>query len=121
MVTICGVNIYPTAIENVVRQFAAIEEFQITVSMLRELHQLEVQIEVTSVGDPEDVRMQVEQAIYHAISLRPRVTLAKPGALARYEMKARRFRRLDARGMPSADGGASNYEPSSKTDKFFTR
>ena len=121
MVTICGVNIYPTAIENVVRQFPAVEEFQITVSMLRELHQLEVQIEVTTVSNPEDVRARVEQAIYYAISLRPRVTLAEPGALARYEMKARRFRRLDIVPLAGEDSFMNNYEPSSRIDKFFTR
>jgi hypothetical protein len=27
--------------------------------------------------------------------LRPKVTLAEPGTLTRYELKARRFRRLD--------------------------
>jgi phenylacetate-CoA ligase len=95
MVTVCGVNVYPTAIENVVRQFAAVEEFQITVTKLRELQQLEVQIELVPDGDGSGVRAQVEQAIYHAISLRPKVTVAEPGSLARYEMKARRFRRLD--------------------------
>jgi phenylacetate-CoA ligase len=121
MVTICGVNIYPTAIENVVRRFAEVEEFQITVTMHRELHQLEVQIEVTSVGDPENIRAQVEQAIYHAISLRPRVTLAEPGALARYELKARRFRRLDIPDIAGADALINSRGPSSKSDKFFTR
>jgi phenylacetate-CoA ligase len=95
MVTICGVNVYPTAIENVVRQFACVEEFQITVTKQQELHHLEVQIELDSDCDVRDVRGQVEQSIYRAISLRPTVTLAKQGALGRYEMKARRFHRLD--------------------------
>lgn len=95
MVTICGVNVYPTAIENVIRQFRNVEEFQVTVTMSRELRQLEIQIETTPDGDSEDLCAQVEQAIDHAISLRPKVTLAAPGALARYEMKSRRFRRLD--------------------------
>jgi phenylacetate-CoA ligase len=91
MVTVCGVNIYPTAIENVIRQFPVVEEFQIHVTKIRELHQLEVRIELLSEVGAEQVRAQVEQALYQAISLRPKVTLAPPGALARYEMKARRF------------------------------
>jgi phenylacetate-CoA ligase len=94
MVTVCGVNIYRTAIENVIRQFPAVEEFQIRVTKIRELHQLEVRIELLSEVETEPVRAQVEQAIYQAISLRPKVTLALPGALARYEMKARRFERV---------------------------
>jgi phenylacetate-CoA ligase len=95
MVTIRGVNVYPTAIENVIRQFATVDEFQVTVSVLNEMYQLEVQIEVVSGNDAEHVRAHVEQAIYHALSLRTTVTVADPGTLAHFEMKARRFRRLD--------------------------
>ena len=94
MVTIRGVNVYPTAIENVIRQFNAVDEFQITVKKLQEMHHLEVEIEVVSGHDAEGVRTHVEQALYRALSLRPTVLLAEPGALARFEMKARRFRRL---------------------------
>jgi phenylacetate-CoA ligase len=95
MVTIRGVNVYPTAIENVIRQFGSVDEFQVTVTSVHEMHNLEVQIEVVSGNDDELVRTHVEQAIYHALSLRPTVRVAKPGTLAHFEMKARRFRRLD--------------------------
>ena len=95
MVTIRGVNVYPTAIENVIRQFGSVDEFQVTVTTVHEMHQLEVEIEVVSGNDTEHVRAQVEQALYHALALRPTVKVAKPGTLAHFEMKARRFRRLD--------------------------
>jgi phenylacetate-CoA ligase len=95
MVTIRGVNVYPTAIENLIRQFSAVDEFQVTVKTLQEMRHLEVQIEVISGHNPESVRTEVEQAIYSSLSLRPTVTVAEPGALARFEMKARRFHRLD--------------------------
>ncbi len=95
MVTIRGVNVYPTAIENVIRQFGSVDEFQVTVTTLREMQHLEVQIEVVSGNDVEQVRTHVEQAIYQALSLRPTVKVAKPGVLTHFEMKARRFRRLD--------------------------
>jgi len=95
MVIIRGVNVYPTALENVIRQFPTVDEFQITVKTRQEMQQLEVQIEVHSGGDAEGVRRGVEQAIYQALSLRPTVTVAPPGSLARFEMKARRFQRLD--------------------------
>ncbi len=95
MVIICGVNVYPTAIENVIRQFSAVAEFQVTVKSVQEMHHLEVQIEVISGNDAEHVRALVEQAIYRALSLRPTVSVAQPGMLPRFEMKARRVRRLD--------------------------
>ena len=94
MVTIRGVNVYPTAIENVIREFASIDEYQVTVTTVHEMHHLELEIEVLSGNDAEHVRTRVEQAIYHALSLRPTVKVAKPGSLTRFEMKARRFRRL---------------------------
>jgi len=96
MVTIRGVNVYPTAIENVIRQFLTVDEFQVTVTTVQEMQHLEVQIEAGGGDAAERVRAGVEQAIHHALSLRPTVTLAAPGTLARYEMKARRFRRLDS-------------------------
>jgi len=95
MVTIRGVNVYPTAIENVIRQFGSVNEFLVTVTTVHEMHRLEVQIEVVSGNDAEHVRTHVEQAIYHAISLRPTVSVAEPGTLEHFEMKARRFRRLN--------------------------
>jgi phenylacetate-CoA ligase len=95
MVTIRGVNVYPTAIENVIRQFGSVDEFQVTVTTVHEMHHLEVQIEVVSGNDAEHVRTRVEQAIYHALSLRPTVRVAKRGTLTHFEMKARRFRRID--------------------------
>ncbi|HXN96151.1 MAG TPA: AMP-binding protein [Candidatus Acidoferrales bacterium] len=102
MVTIRGVNVYPTAIENVIRQFASVDEFQVTVTTLHEMHHLEIQIEVVSGNDVEHVRTHVEQAIYHALSLHPTVKVAEAGSLTHFEMKARRFRRLD---------GASENQP----------
>lgn len=95
MVTIRGVNVYPAAIENVIRQFGSVDEFRVTVTTLHEMQQLEVEIEVVRGNNAEHVRTHVEQAIYHALSLRPTVKVARPGALQHFEMKAKRFRRLD--------------------------
>ena len=77
----------------VIREFGRVDEFQITVTTLHEMDHLEVQIEVVSGNDAERVRTHVEEAIYHALSSRPTVTVAKPGALAHFELKARRFQR----------------------------
>ena len=59
-----------------------------------------MQIEVLSGNDAEHVRASVEQAIYHALSLHPTVKVAEPGTLTHFEMKARRFRRLDGENQP---------------------
>jgi phenylacetate-CoA ligase len=95
MVTIRGVNVYPTAIENVIRQFGSVDEFQVTVTTIHEMDHLEVQIEVLPGNDAEHVRTHVEQAIYRALSLRSTVKVARPGTLTHSLMKSRRFRRLN--------------------------
>jgi len=77
----------------VIREFGRVDEFQITLTTLHEMDHLEVQIEVVSGNDAEHVRTQVEQAICRALSSRPTGTVAKAGALAHFELKARRFRR----------------------------
>lgn len=93
MVTIRGVNVYPTAIENIIRRFPGVGEYQVTVTTVQEMQNLEVQIEIGQGNNGEELRTQVEQAIYHSLSLHPKVTLAPPGLLPHFEMKARRFRR----------------------------
>lgn len=94
MITIRGVNIYPSAIENVVRRFSEVTEFLVTVSKAREMQLLEIQIEVGT-GEGEGLRREVELALHRALSLRPVVRLAQSGSLPRSELKARRFRRID--------------------------
>jgi len=55
--------VYPTAIENVIRQFGSVDEFQVTGDKLStEMHQLEIEIEVLSGNDSEHVRTHVEQS-----------------------------------------------------------
>jgi len=92
MVIVRGVNIYPAAIENLVRQFGAVDEFQVIVSPRRELAELEIAIELAGGADREITRATVEQTISNALGLRPTVTVAARGSLPRYELKSLRFK-----------------------------
>jgi len=92
MVIVRGVNIYPAAIENLVRQFGAVDEFQVIVSPRRELAELEIAIELAGGADREITRATVEQTISNALGLRPTVTVAARGSLPRYELKSHRFK-----------------------------
>src|SRR5260370_38510236 len=84
MVTIRGVNVYPTAIENVIRQFGSVDEFQVTETTVHEMRHLEVQIEVLSRNHADHVRTHPPQATYHPISLRPTVSVAEPVTLEHF-------------------------------------
>jgi phenylacetate-CoA ligase len=91
MVIIRGVNVLPSAVENLIRQSGAVDEFRVTLADRLEMRELEVEIEVMDENDQEVARKNVEQAIQHSLSLRPRVTVVQRGTLPRFEMKAQRF------------------------------
>jgi phenylacetate-CoA ligase len=91
MVTIRGVNVYPTAIEAVVRRFGEVVEFRSTVAQTGSLRTLSVEIEVAPGTDAEPVAKRLADELREGIGLAAGVTVAAPGALPRFEMKAHRF------------------------------
>lgn len=95
MFIVRGVNIYPSAIENIIREFEAIEEFQIEVGKTAEMAELLIKIEVSE-GAGEAVAGELGNRIRSRMSLRPKIVLCAPESLPRFELKARRFRRQDA-------------------------
>lgn len=94
MVLVRGVNVYPTAVDEIVHEIGGISEYQVTVRQGRALTELEVTIEVA--GDAEPVRARLERRLQECLTLRVPVKLAPAGALPRFEMKARRWLREDA-------------------------
>jgi phenylacetate-CoA ligase len=91
MVVVRGVNIFPSAVENLVRQCESVEEFRITVTTDREMGNLAIELELSKNTNPESARKTVNQAIQNELSLRPEITLVPSGSLPRFEMKAKRF------------------------------
>lgn len=84
-----GIVVYPSAIENVVRQFPAITEFAVDIQRRQALDELEVRLEL--VGDTDGIADQVAQALSHRLGLRAQVAVTGPNTLPRFELKARRF------------------------------
>ena len=92
MVCVRGVNVYPTAIEAVVRRFPEVVEYRSTVSTRDALHSLTLEIELgPGAPDDSDVANQVAQALREAMALTVPVRVVAPETLPRFEMKARRF------------------------------
>jgi phenylacetate-CoA ligase len=92
MVTIRGVNVYPTAIEAVVRRFDDVVEFRATISSAGPLRALGVEIEAVGGTDgAEAVARRVADEIQESVGLAVSVTAVPEGTLPRFEMKARRF------------------------------
>jgi len=91
MVVVRGVNIFPSAVENLVRQCESVEEFRITVTTDREMGNLAIELELSKNANLESARKTVDQTIQNGLSLRPEITLVPSGSLPRFEMKAKRF------------------------------
>jgi len=92
MVSIRGVNVYPTAVESVVRSFAEIVEFRSTVSRNGALRALSLEIEpAPDAADVHAVMAKLSQRLLEAFGLTVPIRVVEPGTLPRFEMKARRF------------------------------
>jgi phenylacetate-CoA ligase len=92
MVIVRGVNIFPSAMDAVLRRFNDLAEYRVEVERTATLTELHVQVEPTAdCREPHHLRAAVEQALQKAFALRIPVTLLPHGTLARFEMKARRW------------------------------
>ena len=94
MVVVRGVNVFPSAIESVVRRFAEVAEFRIEAAERRGMVELTVTLEPLS-GVSDAIGERVASEIHRDIGIRCAVALVEPGSLERFEMKARRFRRIE--------------------------
>jgi len=90
MVCVRGVNIYPTAIEAVIRTVRDVAEYRATVRSNGALGTVAVEVEVSS-SNRDAVTALVESRLREALGLTVAVNAVEPGALPRYEMKAKRF------------------------------
>ena len=89
MLIVRGVNVFPSAVEGIVRRFAAVDEFQIEVFRAGELDEARVLVEVAG-GDAAAVCAALQEALRAGLGLRLPVTAAPPRSLPRFELKARR-------------------------------
>jgi phenylacetate-CoA ligase len=91
MVNIRGVNVYPAAIESVLRGFEEVIEFRSTVSRTGALRSLALEVELTTTSDPRTITTGITQRLRDALGLTVPIQVVAPATLPRFEMKARRF------------------------------
>jgi phenylacetate-CoA ligase len=98
MKLIRGTNVYPRAVEAIVREYAAIDEFQIYIWRDEIRDEITIKIELKPGYESEwpalGERLAAELAHAHE-NLRFNVDLMEPGTLPRFELKAKRL--VDAR------------------------
>jgi phenylacetate-CoA ligase len=95
MTIVRGVNVFPSAIENIMREFAEIEEFRVETFQRDELSELKLILEPRAEYSPfTGLEEKVVRRLRESIGLQPRVELVSPGTLPRFELKAKRFFKL---------------------------
>ncbi|HYG75810.1 MAG TPA: AMP-binding protein [Planctomycetota bacterium] len=93
MLVVRGINVYPSAIEDVVRRFADIAEFRVEVRQQRSMTELKVSIEGCG-PDTAATAKQLCAEFQRVFSLRIPVEVVGTGTLPRFEMKAKRWIRV---------------------------
>jgi phenylacetate-CoA ligase len=97
MVIVRSVNLYPAAVEEVMRRFDQVAEYRVEVFSQRAMTELQVQLEpAPDCLNPDALGEAVAVALRAAFNLRLPVSLVPPGTLPRFELKARRWVRRDA-------------------------
>lgn len=91
MVVVRGVNVFPSAVEELVRRHDGIDEYRVTVTRRREMRHLVVEIECAEGVDAGVVAGEVAAGFARDLALRPEVVPVPRGTLPRFELKARRF------------------------------
>lgn len=86
MVIIRGINIYPSSIESIIREFKEVKEFRIVYYTENEMDQVKVEIE----SDSEQIVPILATKLRERVGLRIQVEKVPDNELPRFTMKARR-------------------------------
>jgi phenylacetate-CoA ligase len=91
MIHVRGNNVYPGALEAVIRRFAEVAEFRVAIDQSAPLAAVQVEVEPAAGANALALAERVERAIRDELLFRAEVKAVAPGTLPRFEMKARRF------------------------------
>lgn len=94
MVTVRGNNVFPTAIEAILRRFTDVVEYRVTVDEGAAHQGLRIEVEPAGAcEDPVALSQHLAEAIRDRLNFRPVVTIVPAGSLPRFEMKSKRWTR----------------------------
>lgn len=100
MLTVRGVNVFPSAIENIVRSFPVVDEFMVEVYRRAGMDELRLILEVdeSRYGREavEGAIRGVRESIRQNLNIRVEAEAVPAGSLPRYELKARRVVRRES-------------------------
>ncbi len=94
MLIVRGVNIYPSAIDNLLRSLPHIVEYEVLIRRVAGMDDLLIKIETNDDQPFQQIEQAVLEAFRAQLSIRASVEWAAPMSLPRYEFKARRYKRI---------------------------
>ncbi|HKA18516.1 MAG TPA: AMP-binding protein [Blastocatellia bacterium] len=94
MLIVRGVNLYPSAIDNVVRSQKSIVEYEVEIRRIEGMDDLLIKTEIGDGKNFADVKEALVSEFRSQLNIRVSVESAETGSLPRYEFKARRYKRI---------------------------
>jgi len=94
MLIVRGVNLYPSAIDNLLRALPSIIEYEVEIKRIAGMDDLLLKIEINDREPFSHVKQAVLAAFRSQLNIRVSVEQAVRGSLPRYEFKARRYKRV---------------------------
>jgi phenylacetate-CoA ligase len=94
MMSVRGVNVYPSAIDDLIRAVPSIVEYEVEIRWVSEMDDLLLKIETDGQRPFAEVERAILAAFRAQLNIRVSVVQAASGSLPRYEFKARRYKRV---------------------------
>ncbi|MGZ3624185.1 MAG: phenylacetate--CoA ligase family protein [Ktedonobacteraceae bacterium] len=85
MLIIRGVNVYPSALANILHRFPEVKEYRVIITSEGPMDEIALQVEC-----PPDLKSAIADEVHIALNLRVPIETVAPGTLPRFELKARR-------------------------------
>ena len=85
MLIIRGVNVYPSALANILHRFPEVNEYRVIITSEGLMDEIALQVEC-----PPDLKSAIADEVHIALNLRVPIETVAPGTLPRFELKARR-------------------------------
>jgi len=94
MIIVRGVNLYPSAIDNLIRSRSDVAEYEVSIHRVAGLDELVIRCESADRTPFDAIARSIEDAFRRQFNIRVNIEQAPASSLPRYEFKARRFRRV---------------------------
>jgi phenylacetate-CoA ligase len=91
MIYLRGNNLYPSALEAVIRRFAEVAEYRVHVEQPESLPVLKIEVEPLPKAKANGLAERISRAIRDELLFRAEVATVPAGTLPRFEMKAKRI------------------------------